>query len=301
MPLYVDNVLVVHHNATDVLLHLDKYFKMKPGLIGNPDVYLGATIKQMRLANGRVMAWASSPLKYVWALVDTVTKYLTNLGDKRWSMPRKAAYPFPGDYKPDLDTTTTPTLNPELLSWYASLIGMIQWMFEIGRVDIITEVPKMASQMASPREDHLNALLHIFGSLQINHNSRMAYDPSYPTTDLNVFKPNNWKRFYGKFEAIPSNAPEPRGKDFDLQLYVNSNLAGEKCTYRSCTGFFVFMNTDTALVQWFSKQQATIETSVFGAEFVAMQIGIESLRGLCYKLRISMVTTRYINKHHHHG
>ena len=229
VPLYVDNVLVIHHDATDVLLHLDKYFKMKPGLIGNPDVYLGATIKQMRLANGRVMAWASSPLKYVWALVDTVTKYLTNLGDKRGSMPRKAAYPFPGDYKPDLDTT--PTLNPELLSWYASLIGMIQWMVEIGRVDIITEVPKMASQMASPREDHLNALLHIFGFLQINHNSRMAYDSSYPTIDLNVFKPNNWKSFYGNFEeSIPSNAPEPRGKDFDLQLYVNSNLAGEKCS-----------------------------------------------------------------------
>ena len=48
------------------------------------------------------------------------------------------------------------------------------------------------------------------------------------------------------------------------------------------TGFFVFMNT--VLVQWFSKQQATIETSVFRAEFVALKIGMESLRGLCYKL-----------------
>ena len=43
MLLYVDDVLVVHHNATDVMLRLDKYFKMKPGLIGDPDVYLGAT------------------------------------------------------------------------------------------------------------------------------------------------------------------------------------------------------------------------------------------------------------------
>jgi hypothetical protein len=39
-------------------------------------------------------------------------------------------------------------------------------------------------------------------------------------------------------------------------------------------------------VQWFSKQQATIETLVFGAEFVAMKIGMESLRGLGYKLRM---------------
>jgi hypothetical protein len=50
------------------------------------------------------------------------------------------------------------------------------------------------------------------------------------------------------------------------------------------TGFFVFMNT--ALIQWFSRQQATIEMSVFGAEFVAMKIGMELLRGLRYKLRM---------------
>ena len=60
--------------------------------------------------------------------------------------------------------------------------------------------------------------------------------------------------------------------------------AGEKRTRRLHTGFFVFMNT--ALVQWFSKQQATIETSVFRAEFVAMKIGMESLMGLRYKLRM---------------
>jgi hypothetical protein len=146
-------------------------------------------------------------------------------------------------------------------------------MVEIGRVDIITEVSKIASQMATPREGHLDALMHIFGFLRINHNSRMAYDPSYPTIDMNVFKPNNWKSFYGNVEeSIPSNAPEPRGKDVDLRLYVDSDHAGEKRTHHSRTGFFVFMNT--ALVQWFLKQQATIETSVLGAEFVAMKIGM---------------------------
>ena len=93
MLLYVDNVLIVHHDVEDILLQLDKYFKMKPGLIGDPDIYLGATIRKMGLANG-VMAWASSPSKYVWASVDTVMKYLTNLGDKRWSMPKKAFNSF---------------------------------------------------------------------------------------------------------------------------------------------------------------------------------------------------------------
>ena len=96
-------------------------------------------------------------------------------------------------------------------------------MVEIGRVDIITEVSKMASQMASPWEGHLDALMHIFGFLRINHNSRMAYDPSYPTIDMSVFKPNDWKSFYGNVkEPTPSNAPEPHGKDVDLRLYVDS-------------------------------------------------------------------------------
>ena len=35
-----------------------------------------------------------------------------------------------------------------------------------------------------------------------------------------------------------------------------------------------------------SKKQATIEGSVFGAEFVAMKTGVEALRGIRYKLRM---------------
>jgi hypothetical protein len=41
-----------------------------------------------------------------------------------------------------------------------------------------------------------------------------------------------------------------------------------------------------ALVQWHSKKQSTIETSVFGAEFVAMKTGIDTLHGIRYKLRM---------------
>ena len=39
-----------------------------------------------------------------------------------------------------------------------------------------------------------------------------------------------------------------------------------------------------ALVVWFSKRQPTIESSAFGAEFVALKNGVETMRGLCYKL-----------------
>ena len=60
-------------------------------------------------------------------------------------------------------------------------------------------------------------------------------------------------------------------------------MLSEKRTRRSRTGFFVFINS--ALVQWLPKKQAAIETLMFSAEFLAMKIGMESLRGLRYKLR----------------
>ena len=56
-------------------------------------------------------------------------------------------------------------------------------MVKIGRVDIITEVSTLASQMAMPREGHMDAVFHIFAYLKAGHNSRMVFDPSYPLID----------------------------------------------------------------------------------------------------------------------
>ena len=67
-------------------------------------------------------------------------------------------------------------------------------------------------------------------------------------------------------------------------MWVDSGQAGEKVTRRSCTGYFIFLNT--ALINWLSKKQATTEGSVFGAGFVAMKTGVEVLRGIRYKLRM---------------
>ena len=67
-------------------------------------------------------------------------------------------------------------------------------------------------------------------------------------------------------------------------MFVDSDHAGDKVSCRSRSGFLIYMNT--ALVQWFSKKQSTVETSVFGTEFVAMKQCIDALQGLRYKLRM---------------
>ena len=77
---------------------------------------------------------------------------------------------------------------------------------------------------------------------------------------------------------------KPLGNPVVLRLYVDSDHAGDKLIRRSRTGFQVFLNS--APIMWKSQRQATVETSVFGAEFVAMKHGIEAVRGLRYKLRM---------------
>jgi hypothetical protein len=69
-----------------------------------------------------------------------------------------------------------------------------------------------------------------------------------------------------------------------LRLFVDSNHAGEQLTRRSRTGFVIYLSM--APIVWFSKRHQTVESSVFGAEFVAINYGIETCRGLHYKLRM---------------
>ena len=67
-------------------------------------------------------------------------------------------------------------------------------------------------------------------------------------------------------------------------MFVDSDHATDETTRRYRTGYFIYVNSE--FVNWLSKKQATIETSVFGAEFVAMKQGMEAVRGLSYKLRM---------------
>ena len=158
-------------------------------------------------------------------------------------------------------------------------------MVEIVRVDIITEVSTLVSKISMPRESHMDAVFHVFTYLKSRHNSRMVFDPTYPSIDKTNFRENEWKRLYGDDkEAIPNNCPKPLGREVDLHIFVDSDHAMDETTRRSRTGYFIYINS--ALVNWFSKKQATIETSVFGAEFVAMKQGMEAVRGLRYKLRM---------------
>jgi hypothetical protein len=59
----------------------------------------------------------------------------------------------------------------------------------------------------------------------------MVFDPTYRKIDVSSFLECNWKDFYGDVkEAIPLNAPEPRGKEMDTMLFIDSSHADDKLT-----------------------------------------------------------------------
>ena len=79
---------------------------------------------------------------------------------------------WPSNYT--AEDNTSPELDTEWANYYQHLIGVLHWMLELGRVDIMTEVSILDSQMAAPCMGHLDASLHVMSYLKIKHNAHMV-------------------------------------------------------------------------------------------------------------------------------
>ena len=247
----MDDILVVHHDAMPVLKKNDQFMKLKPDSVGDPDIYLGAKLKRVELEND-VWCWTLSPSKYVQEAVRNCEKHLGDKYDGKFSLKKTAPNPFPIGYEPELDVS--PLLPPDQASYYNSIVGIMRWMVELGRVDIAVEVSQVSSFLSMPREGRMEAALHIMSYLKHKHNSRLVLDPSYAVIDYGKFKKKeDWTEFYGDVEEdIPPNAPKPLGKEVELRMFVDSDHAEDKATRRSRTGFMIYVNM--SLVNWLSKK-----------------------------------------------
>ena len=165
---YVDDILCIHHDPMSVMNEINGYLPLKPSSVGDPDIYLGAKLKQTRLPNG-VWAWGLSPSKYVAQAARNCQTHLADKLDGKYKLPPRADNPFPVNYCPDTDLTDH--LDDDCSSFFMHLIGVMRWMVELGRIDIATKVSMLSSYLAFPREGHLEAALHIMGYLRLKHNS----------------------------------------------------------------------------------------------------------------------------------
>jgi hypothetical protein len=99
---YVDNILCIYHDPMSVLNLINGYMQLKPSLVGDPDIYLGAKLKMTRLENG-IWVWGLSPSKYVAQAVKNCAKHLTDKLNNCFCLPQWADNPFPYEYCPELE------------------------------------------------------------------------------------------------------------------------------------------------------------------------------------------------------
>ncbi len=172
--LYADDCLVVSQHPKETLMWLGKYFPLNAESVAPPKLYLNGKLTKIQLPNG-VLAWSISLSKYIQHALGNLEVILSKHGLKLRHEPTS---PLPENYHPKCDST--PECGLENARLYASLLGILRWLVELGRIDITCEVSMMSSYNAMPWEGHLDHVIYIFSSVKAHHNSRSVLDPTCP-------------------------------------------------------------------------------------------------------------------------
>ena len=280
---YVDDLIFQGIDPPGFMDQLGKRFTLKPGSIKEPDTYLGVDIKKFRIHMSdepEKVRWAFESTSYVKKAISDIEK---ELEDSNLKLIPNAKTPIASGYRPELDTS--PELGSKQLNYYQGLIGILRWICEIGRIDILMPVSIMSRYLVSARKGHLEQVFHIFAYLKHHPRSTMVFDDTIPSYRGERFLKCDWSEFYpDAMEAIPDNMPEPRGKEVLMSCFVDADHAGCRETRRSHSGILLFVNRSP--IMWYSKRQNTVEASTYGSELLAMRLAIEMIEGLRYKIRM---------------
>ena len=104
-----------------------------------------------------VSMWSISSDDYVKAALINVNELLKGTS---WTVLKKAITPMTPGYHPELDIS--PELEPDDVTRYQEMIGIVRWATEIGRVDVVHEVSILSQYQALPRQGHMEQLLRVF-------------------------------------------------------------------------------------------------------------------------------------------
>ena len=187
-----------------------------------------------------------------------------------------------GDH-PELDDT--PFLDQDGIQKYQSMLGALQWIVSIGRLDVATAVMTMGSYRVAPREGHLRRLRRIYGYLARMKHGTIRYRTGMPDYSQLQIPEYEWERsVYGKVtELVPKDVPPPLGKPVLQTTYVDANLMHNIVTGHSVTGVIHLLNQTP--VDYYTRKQATVETSTYGSEFVAARTAVQQIQDLRLMLR----------------
>ena len=121
--------------------------------------------------------------------------------------------------------------------------------------------------------------MHIFGYLKEHPKRKIGFDPGHPNIDKTRLHKFYLEDFYrGVGEAIPGYMLKPRGNLMSTHCFVGDNHSGNKVTRRYQTGVLLFCCMVPIIM--FSKRHNTVETSMFGSKFTALNNVVELVEAL---------------------
>jgi hypothetical protein len=170
-------------------------------------------------------------------------------------------------------------LDNDNANYYQSLIGILHWVVNLEDIDIAFGVSTIAQFNCNPRTGHLRNTLK--GSIK----SKLVMDCRKRDMDQFGFPEDSSTQYYpGAAEVIPDNMPCPLGETVKITVFYDALFAANMVRRKSVTGILIFINGLPIL--WLSERQATLKTSTFGSEFVALRVAVEMVEVLHYKLRM---------------
>ena len=117
--------------------------------------------------------------------------------------------------------------------------------------------------------------------------SRVLFDTFQSIINESAFEmgATDQKDFYGEVkEQFPLGILELLINSAHMTYFFNAYHAVNVATQRLHTGVLIYVINVPII--WFSKNQNTVQSSMFGYEFVAMWITRDLIILLCYKLRM---------------
>ena len=270
---YVDDLAVAMHDPTAFFDVLTSTYKFKLKGVGEISYHLGANFGRDK--DGTLYM---SSKKYIQKMMDGFERLFGEKPALKFTSPLES-----GDH-PETDTSRLCT-EAEIKT-YQSLIGQLQWLVSIGRMDLTFCVMTMSRFRVAPRKGHLDRLKRAFGYVRKYPDGSLRFRtglPDYSNIQVQEF---DWMyTVYGDVkEQLPQDMPVPKGKPVIMSTYVDANLLHDMTTGRAATGILHMVNGTP--IDYYSKRQATVETATYGSEFVAAKIATEQVMDLRYTLRM---------------
>ena len=190
----------------------------------------------------------------------------------------------PGDH-PKLDESSL--CDNEEHAKYMTMVGALQWAVSPGQINIITSVMMMSRFRIAPRRAHLKCVQRIYQYLRNYKSMSIKFNTEMPDYSQFAVEQLDWGQhvYHPCKEDTPVGIPpEPtsKGKPVRMTTFFDVNLINDIITGRSCTGISHLLNKTP--IDWLSKQKDTVETAMYGSEFVAGRIALDQIVDLRHTL-----------------